>query len=83
MAKRNKKVAAPPTQEQIKERAAQIVAESAGTDKPIGFVKAAIYARREFGLVPKNLGKVRIGKRAAARAERAAAREAALAAATA
>ncbi len=83
MAKRNKKVAAPPTQAQIKERAEQIVAETAGTDKPLGFVKAAIAARKEFGLVPKNLGKVRIGKRAAARAERAAARAAAEVAATA
>ncbi len=62
------KAAVVPTQDQIKARATEIM-EEAG----VGFVKAAIYARREFGLVPKNLGKVRLGKKAAAKAAAAAA----------
>jgi hypothetical protein len=61
--KRNSKgkVAAAPTKEQIIERATAIQ-----TEQNVGFVKALIRARKEFGIVSANVGKPRLSKKAQA-----------------
>ena len=53
-----------PTKENIQARATAIM-----TEQNVGFVKALIRARKEFGIVSANVGKVRLTRKERALAE--------------